>query len=360
VSASNGCGSSSAIQSSISVESSGAQFSFPNSIFISQPVTFTPSLSSGTHAWSFQSGSPSSSTLITPSVTWSSGGSFAVQHIRSVGNCVDTVVQTVVVTPCTYQAGSQTFNNTSTGPSGTIQTFTVPPCVSSITIDCRGARGGGNGGNGARMIGTFAVNSGDQLSILVGQRGLDGPNSTGNGGGGGSFVVAANNTLLIAAGGGGGTGHNNANGTYADIHGKTGTAGGVGQSTGGAGGTNGNGGGWASCGSCGSNGNAAGGGGFLTNGGTQAPVFGGAAYLNGGAGGNSTGGYGGGGGGTPVTYSCSSGNMGGSGGGGYSGGGGGASNCNAAGGGGGSFNSGTNQSNSAGFQTGHGQVVISW
>ncbi|MCS6905692.1 MAG: hypothetical protein NZ576_10005, partial [Bacteroidia bacterium] len=36
--------------------------------------------------------------------------------------------------------------------TGGVQTYTVPPCVTSITVDVRGAQGGGpNGGNGARV-----------------------------------------------------------------------------------------------------------------------------------------------------------------------------------------------------------------
>ena len=73
-----------------------------------------------------------------------------------------------------------------------------------------------------------------------------------------------------------------------------------------------------------------------------------------------SGGFGGGGGGDTFIYGCQNGNHGGGGGGGYSGGGGGGTNCNGAGGGGGSYNTGTNQNNSSGFQSGHGQVVVSW
>jgi len=107
------------------------------------------------------------------------------------------------------------------------------------------------------------------------------------------------------------------------------------------------------------------GGGFYTggaNGGTHCCTsFGGSSYLNGGAGGagnccyggNNRGGFGGGGGGQ----------LGGpGGGGGYSGGAtaGEWSSFSTYGGGGGSFNSGTDQDNQAGYQTGNGLVIISY
>ena len=65
-------------------------------------------------------------------------------------------------------------------------------------------------GNGAKMIGTFSVNSGDTLSMLIGQS----PGYFSGlypGGGGGTFVTYGSNyyysTPLIVAGGGGGAGN---------------------------------------------------------------------------------------------------------------------------------------------------------
>ena len=60
------------------------------------------------------------------------------------------------------------------------------------------------------MIGSFAVEPGEELSIVVGERGFDATEgdlaSGGGGGGGGSFVWRAESKeLLIAAGGGGGS-----------------------------------------------------------------------------------------------------------------------------------------------------------
>lgn len=238
-----------------------------------------------------------------------------------------------------------------------LQTYTVPVGVTSINIDASGAQGGsvstsctGTGGLGARIVGDFTVTPGEVLSIMVGQQGYS--NGSDAGGGGGSFVVRTGNVCLVAAGGGGGATNNitqcgsNLNGLDATIT-TSGTASGNGLV---AGGTNGNGGG-ASTGSGG------GGGGFLTDGiaGTGFANNNGKCYINGGAGGsgnnNDGGGYGGGGAGW-----FTGGN--GGGGGGYSGGGTSGSQPYSGGGGGGSYNGGTNQVNTAGFQTGNGRVII--
>ena len=125
--------------------------------------------------------------------------------------------------------------NGTTGRQGIIQTFMVPHTVVYL-IKAWGARGGTHstnygyfpgtfyGGRGARMQGTFTLNKGTVLNIVVGQRGGDsvevrGGQSTnltaaqlglsvednaGTGGGGGSFVYTTSNVLLLAAGGGGG------------------------------------------------------------------------------------------------------------------------------------------------------------
>lgn len=250
-----------------------------------------------------------------------------------------------------------TIAQTTFSYTGSLQTYTVPAGITSIHIDAKGAQGGSinvscsaTGGLGARMQGDFAVTPGDVITILVGQQGFT--NGSDAGGGGGSFVVAAGNIPLIVAGGGGGASNNigscgsNLNGIDASIT-TSGTASGNGII---AGGTPGNGGGA-------SNGSGGGGGGFYTDGtaGTGLANNNGKSYLNGGVGGtgnnNDFGGYGGGGAGW-----FTGGN--GGGGGGYSGGGTSGSQPFTGGGGGGSYNAGTNQTNTAGFQTGNGEVVI--
>lgn len=215
------------------------------------------------------------------------------------------------------------FFNTSNG----IQLWTVPEDA-TYRIEAWGAEGGTtNGGKGARMRGDFTLTAGDQLKILVGQRG----NNTG--GGGGSFVATDSDTPLLVAGGGGA----GVSGFWRLSFGTTnqnGNSGSLSNNPLNNGGTNGNGGGTNNCA------NDGGGGGFFgtaQNGGT--------AFVSGGFG-KSNGGFGGGGG-----------NRGG--GGGYSGGGsGGCGGGVRVGGGGGSFNSGSNQSNSSDVRFGNGQVTI--
>jgi gliding motility-associated-like protein len=112
-----------------------------------------------------------------------------------------------------------TFNYT-----GNVQSWTVPPCVNSITITAAGAKGGGgaSGGNGAVVTGTIAVTPGQVLQIRVGGTGnctgtcAGGYNGGGNGdpgtwnscGGGGASDVritpyALGNRIIVGAGGGG-------------------------------------------------------------------------------------------------------------------------------------------------------------
>ncbi len=251
-------------------------------------------------------------------------------------------------------AQTSVFNYT-----GSIQTYTVPAGVTSISIEAKGAQGGSStvatGGRGAIMKGNFAVTPGQVINILVGQQAptIASGSFVGGGGGGGTFVVnQSNNQPLVVAGGGGGAAGqccgvvNNGVDAVVAINGTAG----INQSGGtGAGGVNGNGGGAATQGQ-----NSGAGGGFLTDGANGAGATGGKAYLNGGAGGlnagSNNGGFGGGGG---SHYGA------GGGGGGYSGGGATAGGGQwGGGGGGGSINNGTNQLNTPGANTGNGSVTI--
>lgn len=233
--------------------------------------------------------------------------------------------------------------------TGTIQTYTVPACVTSLTIQARGAEGGFNpsdtytAGMGALIRAVVCVTPGQVYRILVGQN----PNDGGNGGGGGSFVTTLANVPVLVAGGGGGS-------SFAydspNKHGQISTAAQAGAYTGGAGGTAGGGGG------SGTNGFGGGGGGLLLAGanGNNA-ASGGLPFVAGGAGGANegwsvgpgAGGFGSGGGG----------GFGGGGGGGYSGGG--AGGYSAVGGGGGSYYIGTLISAVSGTNLGHGLITIS-
>ncbi|MDP3910671.1 MAG: hypothetical protein Q8Q14_09795 [Gemmatimonadales bacterium] len=269
--------------------------------------------------------------------------------------------------PC--PTGTETFNYT-----GAIQTFTVPACVTSITIEAHGAQGGStatfDGGLGARMRGTFAVSGGPSLKILVGGAGANSANPSeqgGGSGGGGSFVTDAANAPFVVAGGGGGgveitvggsAGADGLGGTTAEA-GLAGTVGTMAGGTGGGGGTSSDWTGW----------HGGNGGGGLTGDGINntagsstygTPNTPGLAFINGGAGGTvgtgvgaRVGGFGGGG---PSGFS-------GGGGGGYSGGGAGGVTSGGtvgAAGGGGSFNGGTDPSNSAAVRAGNGLVTITY
>ncbi len=261
-----------------------------------------------------------------------------------------------------YAATNLNGNVTVTG-SG-IQEWTVP-ATAVYSIEAFGAEGGDSGGLGARMSGEFSLTAGQVLKIIVGQMGETGDNQHGSGGGGSFVVLAADTSALVVAGGGGGHGKGTP-GFSAECHGDTLSSGQTPPGSNSTGGTNGGGGAAAS----GANGGtattpgsdatgntwASGGAGFLTNGGgaNGGNSAGGRSFVNGGVGGDvptsgalRAGGFGGGGGAGDR----------GAGGGGYSGGAGGTSN-NDGGGGGGSFNSGSNQSNSYGNNSGHGSVII--
>src|SRR6218665_2787835 len=104
---------------------------------------------------------------------------------------------------------SQTFSYT-----GGMQTFTVPTCVSTITVEVWGAEGsqaihpiGGvnAGGRGGYATGVLTVTAGQVLNIFVGGAGTIGGSSTvplgGGYNGGGNALL---NGFINSAGGGGG------------------------------------------------------------------------------------------------------------------------------------------------------------
>ncbi|MBL7900423.1 MAG: T9SS type A sorting domain-containing protein [Bacteroidia bacterium] len=116
--------------------------------------------------------------------------------------------------------GIQTYTCT-----GGMQTFTVPPCVTSISVEARGAQGGGFTANyfgkGGVVSGVMTVTPGQVFYLFVGGQNtlaLGGYNGGGNagvalngiaaGGGGASDVryggMTLNNRIMVAGGGGGG------------------------------------------------------------------------------------------------------------------------------------------------------------
>ena len=157
------------------------------------------------------------------------------------------------------QVTTQTLSYT-----GSLQTFTVPNCVSQVTITCKGASGangalsgtgspGGNGGAGGLAAGIYPVTSGNVLNVYVGGSGsaeIGGFNGGGNGGvgnlaggaGGASDVrvggITLSNRVIVPGGGGGGGGFIGGGGGGGGSAGTTGCAGNdKGGGGGGAGGT---------------------------------------------------------------------------------------------------------------------------
>ncbi|XP_044182570.1 WAG22 antigen-like [Acropora millepora] len=245
-----------------------------------------------------------------------------------------------------------------------IQIWTVP-VTGSCVIEASGASGGNStnymvfsfpwkrGGLGAKITGTFRVNQGTQLKILVGQEGGRTTElySSPGGGGGGSFVTLLDDTPLIIAGGGGGGG---ASDNFTD--------GDPGQATKNGtqcGGTQGDGGKVCSAdtGKIDLKLLAGGGAGIrrdgYTGGAIGKPAL---SFIKGGTGGtggtspSSNGGFGGG------SFAFKSGG----GGGGYSGGGVLSTIKKGTAGGGGSYNVGKNQQNVAGANKGDGKVIITF
>ena len=325
---------------------------------VGKTVSLTASLS-GSDVENYEITTQASTTAsITASGSSGSGVSYTFTNAGASGYQGPTQNQVNTAYSGTSLDGSVTVNSSYQG----VQQWVVPS-AGNYQIEVYGAQGGEAfnsdyhfyGGDGAKMVGSFTLQANEQLNIVIGQQG--GSSSIfRSGGGGGSFVWKETNTeLIIAAGGGGGGGASFTSGNC-NADANVTTSGNDGNGVlrdfyGGAGGTNGSG------GQAGRGGNdlgvAAGGAGWLENGVGDYPGKS-KLYFTGGNG-ILYGGFGGGGG---VN------NSGAAGGGGYSGGGGSGwevntpVNANSCGGGAGSFNSGLNQLNVAGFNSGHGYVKI--
>ena len=240
--------------------------------------------------------------------------------------------------------------------TGGVQTFTVPSCVTSITVDAKGAQGGDSGGGlGGRVQCVYTVTPGDVLSIYVGGQGAAAAsnaaggfngggnagscitNFPGSGGGGATDIRLNGNALIdriIVAGGGGG---------WHSINNNPGAGGGL---TGGNVGTTGN----TCIGSYATGGTQSAGGNACTSSGSCCTFIAAVNVASLGVGGDGAG---------PAS-SCNGGDGGAGGGGGYYGGGGGGTYSS--GGGGSSYTGASAISviHTQGFQSGNGTVTFTY
>ena len=242
---------------------------------------------------------------------------------------------------CGDLTGSETFNY-----NGAAQDFTVPACISKVTVEAWGAAGGNAiigvvvGGKGGYAKGDLTVAPGETLKVYVGGQGANSQTGGWNGGGkggakgssggGGASDVRRGGTALsdrvLVGSGGGGAAYESAWGGGWGVN--------NGACNGGAGGgLSGNKGGYWQ-GAC-----QGGDGGTQSSGGAYGGAFGvggPAKPGDGDTGGGGGGWYGGGGGGSCTGY-------------------------NGCGGGGSSYVGGvSNGTTLGGQQSGHGKVVISW
>lgn len=351
----NGCSSNPAsVTATVNAVPSSAFTYNPSNPNVSQNVNFNPVVTGATYNWTFQSGNPASSTDQNPVVQWSANGTYDVSLTVTQNGCSSTTTNQITVSY--YTPGTQTFNYT-----GSLQTWTVPAGITSVTMTVDGASGGNAangwlGGYGARVVSQpITVTPGEVLNIIVGQQPAEsifGGDGCGGGGGGGSYVMRTGNVALVVAGGGGGAcGFSNykQNGQNASVTTSGVSSGALAGGTGGSGGSS-------------VSHEGGGGAGYLTNGADGAMAgSGGKTPANGATGGTADpsescgtryGGYGGGGGG---------GNDLAGGGGGYSGGAAHQDVSFAVGaGGGGSYSISPGSSITIRNTHGNGQVVINW
>lgn len=210
---------------------------------------------------------------------------------------------TTILGICTIASFGWTQTTTTFNYTGSTQQWTVPVCVTSVTVTVAGAQGGSNpgsnaaGGNGAVVTYTMSVTPGQVIDVTVGGAG----SNTGAAGWPGGGLGFAGTGGSSASGGGGGYSAISTGGSYVVIAGAGGGAAG-GDPSGGAGGGGGCGTGVAGTGSIYTG--TGGTGGTQTSGGAGGPPWGGGqwgqagGYLQGGNGGyyaNASGGGGGGG-----------------------------------------------------------------
>lgn len=137
-------------------------------------------------------------------------GDIAVNNTTDSCGAVVSFNPPAVYEPCTLQRKDFYF-------TGAPATFIVPPGVTSIDVDVRGAQGGrtfynnsvyGNPGLGGMVYATIPVTPGQMLTINVGGAGhngsVSGAGAGGFNGGGNGTAGTDENGVTVAAGGGGG------------------------------------------------------------------------------------------------------------------------------------------------------------
>ncbi|MEI6765669.1 MAG: glycine rich domain-containing protein [Bacteroidota bacterium] len=207
VSSTNGSCSSNAATTTATVNAapSSAYTWLPLTATINSNVTFTPAVTGASYSWTFQSGTPATSSAQNPVVQWTTSGNYSTSLTVTQNGCSSTTSSSITATTCAPVSGSQTFSYT-----GASQTFTVPSCITQITIECWGAQGytcGNAGGLGGYASGTLVVTPGQQLYVYVGGQGTvsNGSYIPAGGGWNGGGNGQSNGATSAVGGGGGGS-----------------------------------------------------------------------------------------------------------------------------------------------------------
>jgi hypothetical protein len=149
VTADNACGSSLPFPVLLSPALPNPGFS-PTTVSVNLATTLLPVVLTGTHYWTFQNGSPASSTSSSPLVSWSQSGVVSVFHrITDANGCVDSLQQNLTVVNCLPLGNTAVDFNY----SGNVQSWTVPAGVCSLQIECWGGQGGTATNNSGCILG---------------------------------------------------------------------------------------------------------------------------------------------------------------------------------------------------------------
>ncbi len=96
------------------------------------PQTFTPDITADSYSWTFESGSPSTSTAANPAVTWSIAGSYDVTLETTVDGCSHSTTVTVVVT----DPPTCCLDILNSDPLATDGVYTIYPSTGIIDVYC--------------------------------------------------------------------------------------------------------------------------------------------------------------------------------------------------------------------------------